>query len=100
MTGKTSPISIENATDEQPADERSTKFWFNDGNIVLKVETMLYRVHASTLARHSKVFEDMVSFPQPLNEQNSLLCGCPVLELSDRANDFELILSIFYDNLK
>ena len=44
---------------------RSTDFWFDDGNVVLQVESTLFRVHRSILSMRSEVFQGMFSVPQP-----------------------------------
>ncbi|KAJ3513919.1 hypothetical protein NLJ89_g2688 [Agrocybe chaxingu] len=79
---------------------RSEDFWLDDGNIILQAESTQFRVHKSMLARHSTVFKDMFSFPQPAEPLDPVVEGCPVVTLSDPAWDVEVILSIFYDNVK
>ncbi|CAA7261832.1 unnamed protein product [Cyclocybe aegerita] len=64
---------------------RSEDFWLDDGNIILQAEGTQFRVHKSMLARHSTIFKDMFSFPQPAEPLDP---------------DVEVILSIFYDNIK
>jgi BTB/POZ domain len=38
---------------------RSIDCWFPDGNVVLQVESTLFRVHRSILSMHSEVFHGM-----------------------------------------
>lgn len=69
--------------------------WFNDGSIVLKVQTTLFKVHRSTLASHSTVFADMLGIPQPA--QLEMMEGCPVVGLPDDAEDMARLLKAIYD---
>ncbi|KAJ7719908.1 hypothetical protein B0H16DRAFT_1261359, partial [Mycena metata] len=38
---------------------QSAEYWFDDGNIILQVESTQFRVLKSLLAMHSFVFRDM-----------------------------------------
>jgi hypothetical protein len=76
---------------------RHPDLWFDDGSIVLKVETTLFRVHRTTLCKHSTVFADMFSIPQPLDQVT--MEGCPVVHLPDSATDFACLLKALYDPL-
>ncbi|KAJ7061540.1 hypothetical protein C8F01DRAFT_937617, partial [Mycena amicta] len=50
--------------DGQPTQlRRIEELWFEDGNIVLQAGAAMYRVYRGTLAMHSSVFKDMLSFP-------------------------------------
>ncbi|KAG2010433.1 hypothetical protein CC2G_013261 [Coprinopsis cinerea AmutBmut pab1-1] len=73
----------------------STEYWFSDGNIILQVENTRFRVHKSVLAIHSPILHDMFSVPQP-PEGEEFVEGCPVVQLWDRAEDWELLLWISY----
>ncbi|KAH6911815.1 hypothetical protein BKA70DRAFT_1099308 [Coprinopsis sp. MPI-PUGE-AT-0042] len=79
---------------------RSAKFWFEDGNLVLQVEQTQFRVHKSVLARHSPVFRDMSSFSQPPEEDEPMVEGCPIVYLSDSAQQWELLIGVLYDGLQ
>lgn len=98
--------------DERPLDRGgagsgnpSEKYWFEDGNIVLRVEDTLFRVHRGMLSRHSTVFSDMFALPQPEMEKvkvkeegESLVEGCSVVGLpGDKVRDWERVLAILYD---
>jgi len=83
--------------------KKSETYWFEDGNIVLKAgDTLgetLYRVHSSIFARHSEVFKDMLSIPQPSKKAEAeTIDGCPIISLTDTKEDLENVISIFYDN--
>src|ERR1700733_603420 len=76
---------------------RHSEFWFDDGSVVLNVQTTLFRVHRSTLSMHSTVFSDMFSIPQPPDQL--AIEGCPVVHLHDSAEDFACLLKALYDPL-
>lgn len=76
---------------------RYRALWFEDGNIVLATTTLLFRVHRGLLARHSTVFEDLFSLPQP-EEQVETYEGIPVVELpGDDSEDVKHLLHCIYD---
>ncbi|KAF7297728.1 BTB domain-containing protein [Mycena kentingensis (nom. inval.)] len=67
---------------DEPAPEnpitRTPDYWFEDGSIVLQVESTQFRVAKTLLAKHSSVFRDMLSLP---STEDSLVEGCPVVVL-------------------
>ncbi|PPQ82404.1 hypothetical protein CVT26_013319 [Gymnopilus dilepis] len=83
----------------EPNEISKSRFWFDDGNIILQAENTQYKVHRSLLANQSVVFRDMFSMPQPANP-DPVVDACPVVPLSDKAADIEHVLSLFYDNFK
>ncbi len=88
----------EDIQDDLP--QKSERYWFDDGNIVLKAGDTLYRVHSSIFARHSEVFKDMFSIPQPSKQEDEteMIDGCPIISLTDTEYYIEDLISIFYDN--
>lgn len=44
---------------------RCEDLWFEDGNVVLQAEKMLFRVYVGMLSRYSNFFKDLFSLPQP-----------------------------------
>lgn len=81
---------------------RSSEYWFSDGSIILQAEYTMFRVHLSVLARHSEVFKDISSVPQPTGDplQDAVIDGCPVIPVSDSARDIEALLSLLYDPVR
>lgn len=75
---------------------RSTEFWFDDGSVVLHVETTQFRVHRSILSSYSEVFRDMFAVPQPTGS-GEIIEGCPVVQLSDMADDWNIVLKALYE---
>ncbi|KZP19048.1 hypothetical protein FIBSPDRAFT_791230, partial [Athelia psychrophila] len=66
--------------------------WYDDGNVVLQAQNTQFKVYRGVLAQSSSVFKDMFTFPQPPSAEMELIDGCPVVHLSDRAEDVRYIL--------
>ncbi|KAH6911776.1 hypothetical protein BKA70DRAFT_1146185 [Coprinopsis sp. MPI-PUGE-AT-0042] len=80
------------------AEERSETVWLSDGNVILQAGRRLFRVHKSVLSRHSTVFNDMFMMPQPLQNGDDTLDGCPVVKLEDGGSTcWEWLLELLYD---
>ncbi|KAJ7108756.1 hypothetical protein C8R44DRAFT_714111 [Mycena epipterygia] len=75
-----------------------SKIWMPYGDIILQAESTLFRVNRDVLAKHSSVFSDMFSVPQPSNQP--MVEGCPVVHVSDTAKDWELLLEVLYNSFK
>ena len=75
---------------------KTTDFWFADGNVILLVADVAFKVHQGQLVRHSEVFCDMFSLPQPASET---IDGCPWVELHDDPSDVLHLLRALYDGL-
>ncbi|KAF7296493.1 BTB domain-containing protein [Mycena chlorophos] len=75
--------------------ERSAKYWFRDGNIILQVESTQFRLSQGVLAMHSPIFRDMFSLPLPHDEP--LVDKCPIVVLSgDRSEDWTYLLDAMF----
>jgi hypothetical protein len=72
----------ETADEPRPIPERDTH-WYDDGNIVLSV--------------NSVIFKDMFSLPQPAVIEDEMVDGCPVVYLSDSVADLRYVLEAFYN---
>ncbi|KAJ7163051.1 hypothetical protein C8R46DRAFT_333518 [Mycena filopes] len=103
----TTDISMEDAprpkrrrTDAADADSppplvRSEAYWFDDGNIILQVESTQFRLPKSLLSMHSSVFRDLFTLPLPKDEPR--IENCPVVVLSgDTVEDWVLFLGVLY----
>ena len=68
---------------------------FDDGNIIIAVERTHFRVYRGVLASLSSVFANMFTNPRPTtaNMRND---GCPVIELTDSAEDWEIVLKAYF----
>ncbi|KAJ6577801.1 hypothetical protein B0H19DRAFT_1062380 [Mycena capillaripes] len=76
---------------------RVKDLWFSDGSLVIQADKSLYRVPRSILAARSTVFNDMQSFPQPV-EDGETIEGCPVVKLPDAAADVTCFLRAIFDS--
>nr|GAT55194.1 predicted protein [Mycena chlorophos] len=75
--------------------QRSSEYWFDDGNIVLQAEQTQFRVTKSMLAMHSTVFRDMLTIPLPPDEP--VVDGCPIVFLpDDKPEDWKHLLDAMY----
>ena len=68
--------------------------WFNDGNIILQAESKQFRVLRSILSENSSVFADMFTVPQPVDGE--LVDGCPIVHVSDTAEDLHHVLKALF----
>ena len=97
-----SPASV--SEDERACTpKRHSDFWFSDGSVVLLAHDTLFRVHKTFLSRHSLVFRDMFTLPQPSTSASTIVSsedeidGCPVVDLHDSPNDVSSLLYALYD---
>ena len=73
--------------------ERDKEFWYKDGTIILMAGDFEFRVYRGPLERHSPVFRDMLSMPQPPESGNKdKENGCPVIPLSDSPQELRHLL--------
>ncbi|KAF7296508.1 BTB domain-containing protein [Mycena chlorophos] len=85
----------EGDSDDESSIERSRRHWFDDGNIILQVESTQFRVNKGVLAMHSSGFRDMFTVPLPLDEP--LVDGCPVVSLpGDSSEEWTYLLDAIY----
>ena len=77
---------------------RNADFWFPDGSIILIDEKSGFRIHQSILSRHSDVFADLFTVPQPQSGTEKM-DGCPVVHLTDSATDFIDVMKALYQPL-
>ncbi|KAF7353937.1 hypothetical protein MVEN_01080000 [Mycena venus] len=76
--------------------ERVQELWFDDGNLVIQAGNNQYRVFRGILAARSPVFKDMFSFPQP--PDSDLVEGCPLVHLSDSAEEVTVFFRAIFDS--
>jgi hypothetical protein len=77
---------------------RSSKFWFEDGNVVLQAEHTQFRVHRSVLSIHCPIFQDMFVCSQP--ENGPMVDGCPLVHLPETMEDVRNFVKILYRSIK
>ncbi|KAF4615762.1 hypothetical protein D9613_012362 [Agrocybe pediades] len=79
----------------------STSFWFDDGNLVLEVEDMRFRVYRSILSHHSSFFKDLSLFPQPVDSKEVTEDGTPILKIPfDSKEEWETSFIILSSELQ
>ncbi|OJT05560.1 hypothetical protein TRAPUB_3609 [Trametes pubescens] len=86
------------AESEGVARKRDEEFWYPDGSIILVAGDVEFRVFKGILAKHSPVFRDMFSLPQPSDPTSSASSAqdvCPVVHLSDSAEDLRHVLRAY-----
>ncbi|KAJ7185869.1 hypothetical protein C8R46DRAFT_937541 [Mycena filopes] len=96
-SAKRKRVEFDSADTPDSAPIRS-KIWMTYGDIILQAESTQFRVNRDVLARKSPVFRDMFDVPQPPNEPT--VEGCPIVHVFDTAQDWELLLEVFYDSFK
>ncbi|KAF6749416.1 hypothetical protein DFP72DRAFT_818896 [Ephemerocybe angulata] len=88
-----SPTNRENPG--PPGISRST-LWFDDGNIILQAESIIFRVHRSVLALHSPVLRDMFLLARPDMDIEPDF-GCPLVRMEgDLGSEWEELLTLIY----
>ncbi|EPT02416.1 hypothetical protein FOMPIDRAFT_1118244 [Fomitopsis schrenkii] len=75
--------------------QRHERFYFDDGNVVFRVEDTLFNVHRYFFKRDSLVFRDMLSSPSAVPGEGLSETDPIVLE-GVRSADFANLLSCFY----
>jgi hypothetical protein len=79
-----------------PKVTRHPELWFDDGSVVLKAETTLFRVHRTTLSTHSTVFSDMFGISHP-PDKDDVIEGYPMVHLPDLEEDVGYPLKALYN---
>ncbi|PAV20574.1 hypothetical protein PNOK_0320100 [Pyrrhoderma noxium] len=92
-----SPILPSNESPAMTSESRQTDFWFNDGSVILVSGNVAFKVHKGQLSRHSEVFGDLLSVPQPPDE--ATFENCYIVELHDSPVDLWYLLKALYDGL-
>lgn len=82
------------APSETPFLEKSSDFWIDNGNVVLRTATKQYRIHQGVLSMHSSVFKDVFSIPQPVEQSTHE--GVPIVGITDSAKDWDELLPVIY----
>lgn len=76
---------------------RCANLWFEDGNVTLATNSMLFRVHRGVLSLNSPVFADMFALPQPADSTESI-DGAPVVYITgDDGEEMCNLLRAIYD---
>lgn len=77
---------------------RSQDVWYDDGNVVIQAENIVFRVFRGILASNSAVFADMFSVPQPTNVTGpDVYDSCPLIQIYDTPEDARHFLKAIHD---
>ncbi|KAJ7359700.1 hypothetical protein DFH08DRAFT_769695 [Mycena albidolilacea] len=93
----TPPAKRKRTTDSSPDPDTTpvrSKIWMPYGDIILQAEFTQFRVNRDVLAQNSSVFADMLSVPLPPDEPT--VEGCPIVRVTDTAEDWKLLLDVLY----
>ncbi|KAJ7429020.1 hypothetical protein B0H11DRAFT_1770416 [Mycena galericulata] len=75
---------------------QSLKIWYTDGNYILRADDTIFRIY-----RRSSVFRTICATrrdsPASGEDRDDLIEGCPVIVLTDRAQDMEYFLCAIFD---
>ncbi|KDQ10146.1 hypothetical protein BOTBODRAFT_36433 [Botryobasidium botryosum FD-172 SS1] len=79
---------------------RHEEFWFDDGNVVVRVQDHLFRVHSSILKRESSYFSELFSRDNGEDDE-AKVDGCEVFDLGPHGKKkyFTALLDGLYGNL-
>lgn len=89
---------------EDPKDgqKRHDTYWFSDGNVILKTDATLYRVHKSVLAFNSSFFDALFDIPSSSDAGNpeESMDGWPVVQMvGDLDEDVECVVRVLYERV-
>jgi hypothetical protein len=77
---------------------RSQDVWYDDGNVVIQAENIVFKVFRGILASNSAVFADMFSVPQPTNVTGpDVYDSCPLIQIYDTPEDARHFLKAIHD---
>ncbi|KAJ8516283.1 hypothetical protein ONZ45_g6359 [Pleurotus djamor] len=92
----------------EPTSLQHPQYYFKDGSIALSAHEdpddedsilLIFRVHASILARESTVFADMIDLPTPSDNSQDMYDGVPLIHLHDKAEHVKGFLRAIYEPL-
>ncbi|KAJ3566861.1 hypothetical protein NP233_g6733 [Leucocoprinus birnbaumii] len=95
------PSSAESTHDSgsQAARVRDEDYYFDDGDVVLVVETSLFKVHKFLFMRSSAFFRDLLALPQGSSSQEGLSDDDPIT-CHDTLEDFRALCWVLYASPK
>jgi hypothetical protein len=96
MSAPGSPQYLTNAPPTAGAIHRHPHFYFEDGDIIILVETVLYRLHRSTLSRYSNVFLDTLGLHQGEGSEKGKNDENPIPLSSVTSAEFDRLLWLEY----
>ncbi|KDQ07242.1 hypothetical protein BOTBODRAFT_180842 [Botryobasidium botryosum FD-172 SS1] len=98
MPARTSHGSTSSWRQLRPGQARQEVFWFNDGNIIVRIESRCFRVHRTVLRETgSPYFANL--FNEVMHPPNEMVDGCCVYDIEGRGCDFAALLDGLYGQL-
>ncbi|KAJ7449668.1 hypothetical protein FB451DRAFT_1566972 [Mycena latifolia] len=107
VASSSEPSSLKSPVTNFSELQRHADLWFNDGSVICQAENTLFRVHVSQLSRHSALFRDIFTLPQPSRPRSlsnfdedtrTILDECEnFVFLHDKAEDVANFLAALYD---
>ena len=91
------PVALITNVVQETEWKKDKTFWFEDGNVIISVDTTLYKVYRGILADASPVFGDLFTLPQPPDGEK--FDECPVVRLEDAVEDMTRFLKVLYRGL-
>ncbi|KAI0059933.1 hypothetical protein BV25DRAFT_1859661 [Artomyces pyxidatus] len=70
--------------------------YFDDGNVILRCQKTLFRVHRSIVSKHSPVLRELVS----VERARETMRGHALVVLDDDREDMEALLQTIYDGMR
>ncbi|KZV89443.1 hypothetical protein EXIGLDRAFT_771791 [Exidia glandulosa HHB12029] len=93
-SSSSSSSSMAYSSSRPPA--RHASYYFEDGNTVLLVGDVLFRLHRTILSRNSTLFRSMLSLPQGADVTEGTIDEDPIILADYDPHDFELLLDMIY----
>ncbi|PIL26161.1 hypothetical protein GSI_11916 [Ganoderma sinense ZZ0214-1] len=95
-------ISCSSSPNNLPASQnlqRDEQLWYPDGNIILIAREIEFRLYQGPLMEHSRVFQDMLTMPQPppsdTQPSSAASPACVTIHLDDSPEDLRHFLRVF-----
>ncbi len=102
----TSPLPVSsspNSPNNSPVSRtrrRDEELWYPDGSIVLIAREIEFRLYQGPLMEHSRVFQDMLTMPQPpptdtQPDSPATSAACVTIHVDDSPEDLRHFLRVF-----
>ena len=91
---KRSPSAEPVASLEELGLIRDAQFFYFDGNVLLVAQGVAFCLYQGLLTELSEIFRDMFSIPA--GQANEMICGHPVVRLSDTAGALRELFSALF----
>ncbi|KDQ56532.1 hypothetical protein JAAARDRAFT_294594 [Jaapia argillacea MUCL 33604] len=86
---------IDTTADDTAQSLRRSDVWYDDGNVILVAGSTQFKIFGGILSENSPIFRDMFSLSTP--SASETIDGCPVVHLSDTAEEVEHMLRALHN---